>query len=41
MKLDEFNALSDEEKTTFLTGAEANDKIISDFMIIIVQYIME
>lgn len=30
MKLEEFNALSDEEKTTFLAGVETSEKQISD-----------
>lgn len=30
MKLEEFNALSDEEKTTFLTSVEADQKTITD-----------
>ena len=30
MKLDEFNALSDEEKTTYLSGFENSDKQIAD-----------
>ena len=30
MKLEEFNALSDEEKTTFLTSVETDQKSISD-----------
>lgn len=30
MNLEEFNALSDEEKTTFLAGVETSEKQISD-----------
>lgn len=30
MKLEEFNALSDEEKTTFLTSVETDQKSITD-----------
>lgn len=30
MKLEEFNNLSDEEKTTFLSAIEGNEKTISD-----------
>lgn len=30
MKLDEFNALTDEEKSTFLSGVETNNKTIAD-----------
>lgn len=30
MKLDEFNALSDEEKTTYLSSIETNQKSIDD-----------
>ena len=30
MKLEEFNALTDEEKTTFLTSVESDQKSISD-----------
>lgn len=30
MKLEEFNALSDEEKTTYLTGIETAEKSLTD-----------
>ena len=30
MKIEDFNALSDEEKAAVLTGAEANEKKLSD-----------